>query len=140
MNDSTQELLDLAKSNLKNSYVPYSNFQVSAALKTKSGQVFSGVNVENVSYGLTNCAERTCLFNYVTATGANDPIVEMVVMGRTPGPISPCGACRQVMTEFLTTDTKITLANNEFKTYETNIEKMLPYFFNEEDLKNNERN
>lgn len=138
MDSVTNELLNLAKNNLKNAYVPYSNFPVSAALKTQSGKIFAGVNVENSSYGLTNCAERSCLFNYVTGTGGSDPIVEMVVMGKTPGPISPCGACRQVMSEFLLPDTPVVLSNNEFKTHETNVSKMLPGFFSEEDLKNYE--
>jgi cytidine deaminase len=86
----------------KQAHAPYSKFQVGAALLTASGKIFTGCNVENASYGLTNCAERTAIFTAVAAgegkTGKKNNWVAMAVA--TPGGHSPCGACRQVLVEF----------------------------------------
>jgi cytidine deaminase len=89
-------LSDAATAARAQSYSPYSNFAVGAALRTEDGRIFTGVNVENASYGLTMCAERTAIVTAVTA-GARR-FLGMVVAG--PELITPCGACRQVMNEF----------------------------------------
>ena len=79
-------------------YAPYSNFAVGAALLAKDGRIFLGCNVENISYGLTNCAERVAI-GAAVAAGVRE-FVAVVVVANTGVPISPCGACRQVMAEF----------------------------------------
>jgi cytidine deaminase len=86
-------------------YAPYSRFPVGAALATKSGALFSGCNVENVSFGLTNCAERTAVFSAVAA--GHREIVGLVIYTPTPTPTAPCGACRQVLMEFATPDFEV---------------------------------
>jgi cytidine deaminase len=113
-------------------YVPYSKFKVGAALLTENDQVFLGCNVENASYGLTNCAERTAIFKAVSE-GAKK-IKAIAVVGETDGPISPCGACRQVIAEFCDEDTKIILANIKGDIAETTIREILPGYFSSKDL------
>ena len=87
-----------ARAAARASYSPYSNFKVGAAILAGSGKVYVGSNVENASYGLCNCAERTAIF---TATAAGERTLKAVVVYTpTPGPTMPCGACRQVINEF----------------------------------------
>ncbi len=93
----------------KNAYAPYSQFKVGALLVDDKGRKFSGVNVENGSYGATVCAERTAIFSAV-ANGMKK-IKLLVVVGDTPGPIPPCGMCRQVIAEFSDSKTQIVMAN-----------------------------
>lgn len=126
-----QTLLDQAIEARKKAYAPYSKFQVGAALLTKDKQVFLGCNIENASYGLTNCAERTAIFKAVSE--GEKEIEAIVVVGDTEGPIAPCGACRQVMAEFCDKDTKIILANLNGATAETTIDELLPGAFSLKD-------
>jgi cytidine deaminase len=94
-------LLDTARKALKRAYAPYSNFHVGAAVLTEQGQVFSGCNVENASYGLTICAERSAIVTAVQqAAGAKLAIRAVAVANGDELPCSPCGACRQVIFEF----------------------------------------
>jgi cytidine deaminase len=94
-------LLDTARQALKRAYAPYSNFHVGAAVLTEQGQVFSGCNVENASYGLTICAERSAIFTAVQQTAGAGPAIRAVaVVNGDELPCSPCGACRQVIFEF----------------------------------------
>ncbi|HEX4066461.1 MAG TPA: cytidine deaminase [Acidobacteriaceae bacterium] len=88
----------------KNAYAPYSKFYVGAALLFDDGAVFTGCNVENVSYGLTSCAERNALFRAISERGAGSRIVAIAVTNRNGAASPPCGACRQVMSEFVTAD------------------------------------
>lgn len=127
-----QILIEKAKEARKNAYAPYSNFQVGAAVLTKNKQVYHGCNIENASYGLTNCAERTAIFKAVSE--GDKEIEAIVVIGDTDGPISPCGACRQVMAEFLKEDTKVILTNLKGDIVETTINKLLPGSFSAKDL------
>lgn len=101
---STQEreqLLSSARDALKRSYARYSNFRVGAAVLTEQGEIFTGCNVENASYGLTNCAERSAIFTAVQQTKAAQLSIRAVaVVTADDVPCSPCGACRQVIIEF----------------------------------------
>ncbi|MBE9389077.1 cytidine deaminase [Vagococcus salmoninarum] len=113
-------------------YVPYSKFPVGACLVTKDDQIFTGVNIENASFGLTNCAERTAFFKAVSE--GNREFKHLVVAGNTDDPISPCGACRQVMVEFCEPSMPVTLVNKDGLTKDTTIAELLPYSFTEEQL------
>src|SRR5262249_11828503 len=95
-----QRLLKLARRAMKNAYAPYSHFRVGAALLTSNGKVFLGCNVENASYGMTNCAERTAIFAAVAALGPKTEVRAVAVVNDHGVPCSPCGACRQVIYEF----------------------------------------
>ena len=108
-----------------NAYVPYSHFRVGAALLTNDGQMYKGCNIENASFGLTNCAERTAIFKAVSE-GHRD--FEMIVVyGDTEQPISPCGACRQVMAEFFKQDSKVILIAEDKSTVVMTVGELLPY-------------
>lgn len=85
---------------MNNAHAPYSRFRVGAAILTTSGQIFSGCNVENASYGMTNCAERTAIFSAVAQLGPQMEIRAVAVTNDQGVPCSPCGACRQVIYEF----------------------------------------
>lgn len=85
---------------MKNAHAPYSKFKVGAALVTTVGELFSGCNVENASYGLTNCAERTAIFSAIAQRGPRIEIRAIAVVNDRDAPCSPCGACRQVIYEF----------------------------------------
>lgn len=124
---ATTDLIKLAVVNAQKAYVPYSKFPVSAVLIGKEGQVFTGVNIENASFGLTNCAERTAIFKAVSE-GVTD-FSELIVYGETDKPISPCGACRQVMAEFFEQDSKVTLVAKDQSTVEMTVGELLPYSF-----------
>ncbi|HEM3695870.1 TPA: cytidine deaminase [Streptococcus suis] len=124
---ATTDLIDLSVEVSKNAYVPYSRFPIGAVLVAKDGQVFTGVNIENASYGLTNCGERTAIFKAVSE-GVTD-FSELVVYGETEKPVSPCGACRQVMAEFFEQDLKVTLVAKDKSTVEMTVGELLPYSF-----------
>ena len=96
---SKEELKKKAKEAAANAYAPYSKFRVGCALLTKSGNLYTGCNVENSSYGLTICAERNAIASAVAAEGSIE-IAELVVYTPTATPTPPCGACRQVIHEF----------------------------------------
>ena len=124
---ATTNLIDLVVETTKNAYVPYSHFPVGAVLVAKNGQVFTGVNVENASFGLTNCAERTAIFKAVSE-GFLD-FEELIVYGETEKPISPCGACRQVMAEFFNQDLPVTLVAKDKSTVVMTVKELFPYSF-----------
>ena len=123
----TTNLIELVVDNSKYAYVPYSHFPVSAILVTKSGELYSGVNIENASFGLTNCAERTAIFKAISE-GVRD-FSEIIIYGETEKPISPCGACRQVMAEFFDKDLKVTLVAKDKSTVVMTVGELLPYSF-----------
>jgi cytidine deaminase len=126
------QLLEEAKRAREKAYVPYSKFQVGAALLTAEGDVFHGCNIENAAYSMCNCAERTAIFKAVSE-GIRE-FAAMAVVADTDGPVSPCGACRQVMSELLQRDTKIYLTNLHGDTTEWTVEQLLPGAFSPEDL------
>ena len=95
-----ERLLQAARSAMEHAYAPYSNFRVGAALLTDNGETFVGCNVENASYGMTNCAERTAIFSAIAKLGPKLNIQAIAVVNDKGVPCSPCGACRQVIYEF----------------------------------------
>jgi cytidine deaminase len=99
--EQKKRLLELARNAQQNAYAPYSNFRVGAAVLLENGEIFSGCNVENASYGLTNCAERSAIFAAVSKLGGKNVRIRAVaVINEHNAPCSPCGACRQVIAEF----------------------------------------
>ncbi|ASB61615.1 cytidine deaminase [Bacillus sp. A053] len=127
-----QELITEALKARDMAYAPYSKFQVGAALLTKDGKVYKGCNIENAAYSMCNCAERTALFK---AVSEGDTEFQMLaVAADTPGPVSPCGACRQVISELCTKDVVVVLTNLQGQIKEMTVEELLPGAFSSEDL------
>jgi cytidine deaminase len=122
-------LLNLAQQSREAAYAPYSRFRVGAAVLTHDGRMFGGCNVENAAYSLCNCAERTALFSAVAAGYGPGQFQRMAVIGDTPGPISPCGACRQVLSELCDTDMPVLLSNLKGLTEHTSVGALLPGSF-----------
>ncbi|HIY56758.1 MAG TPA: cytidine deaminase [Candidatus Tetragenococcus pullicola] len=132
MTQTENEWIEIAIQALEKAYVPYSHFPVGACLVTKEGKLYQGINIENASYGLTNCAERTAIFKAVSE--GEREFKHLVIAGHTPEPISPCGACRQVMVEFFEPDMPVTLIGDHGVLKETTVEELLPYSFTKKDL------
>jgi cytidine deaminase len=119
-------LIQAAKRVANHAYAPYSRFRVGAAVRTRSGKVFAGCNVENASYGLTTCAERAAIF---AAVGAGErEFDKIVIFAPTQSFTGPCGACRQVMAEFAP-NLKVMLVNKTRKTRSYSLRKLLPAQF-----------
>ena len=129
------QLIGLAAKARLNAWAPYSEFQVGAALLCQDGTVFSGCNVENASYGLTNCAERTAFFSAIAAGYRPGQFQMLAVIGATSGPISPCGACRQVMLELGGAGLEVILGNVQGVMAITHAGALLPGAFEAGDLK-----
>lgn len=128
-----KKYIEEANKMLSKAYIPYSKFPVGAALVTKEGKIYTGCNIENASYGLCNCAERTAIFKAVSE-GERD-FSYLVITGETDGPISPCGACRQVIAEFCDPKMPVSLTNVKGDEKEVTVEQLLPGAFSIEDLK-----
>ncbi|MEH6935688.1 cytidine deaminase [Bacillus sp. JJ783] len=128
-----KKYIEEANKMLSKAYIPYSKFPVGAALVTKEGKIYTGCNIENASYGLCNCAERTAIFKAVSE-GECD-FSYLVITGETDGPISPCGACRQVIAEFCNPKMPVLLTNVKGDEKEVTVEQLLPGAFSIEDLK-----
>jgi cytidine deaminase len=96
-------------------------------LRTADGQIYQGCNIENASFGLTNCGERTAIFKAVSE--GNRRFTEIAIYGETKEPVSPCGACRQVMAEFFEPSAKVTLIAKDGQTVEMTVGELLPYSF-----------
>ena len=124
---ATTELIDLAVKTSENAYVPYSHFPIGAVLVTDDGKLYTGVNVENASFGLTNCGERTAIFKAVSE--GERSFKELIIYGQTEKPVSPCGACRQVMAEFFEPDLPVTLVAKDKSTVVMTVKELLPYSF-----------
>lgn len=124
---ATTELIDLAVKTSENAYVPYSHFPIGAVLVTDEGKLYTGVNVENASFGLTNCGERTAIFKAVSE--GERSFKELIIYGQTEKPVSPCGACRQVMAEFFEPDLPVTLVAKDKSTVVMTVKELLPYSF-----------
>ena len=100
-----EKLISLAKRAFESSYTPYSHFPVGCALITEDDDIYTGCNVENISYGLSNCGERTAIFKMVSEHGHKAKIKALAVATKANIPCTPCGACRQVIQEFSTPET-----------------------------------
>lgn len=111
----------------ENAYVPYSKFKVGAVVVDENGEETKGANIENASYGLSNCAERSAIF--AAASKGLRKIKLIAVVADTSKPVSPCGACRQVIKEFADENTVIILGNLKKEYKIMNIEEILPYGF-----------
>lgn len=128
--DGTADLLQAAKDAWETAYVPYSRFAVGAALRLADGRIITGANIENASYGLTNCAERTAVFRALMENGGVPPtITGLAVIADSDGPVAPCGACRQVLAEFCPPDTPVLLADLQGQVKHTTTGELLPYAF-----------
>lgn len=125
-----KELIEAARKYRENSYSPYSHFKVGAAVLTKDGKVYGGCNIENSSYGLTNCAERTAIFKAVSE--GEREFAALAVIADTDGPCSPCGACRQVIADFRIP--RIIMANLRGEVKVVTLSELLPFAFSDSDL------
>lgn len=128
------ELIEIAKEARQLSYSPYSNFKVGASLLTKDGEVYKGANIENASYPLCMCAERNAIYNAYMDGKKKDDFIALAIIADTTDPCSPCGACRQVISELLPKTAKIILANLKGDIKITTIEELLPFSFDSKDL------
>ena len=122
MDELFQKAIDSAES----AYAPYSKFRVGAALLSEDGRVFTGCNVENRSYGLTICAERTALFKGVSE-GAKCFVALAVSTPDSEKPVAPCGACRQVISEFMPPEAQVRFGGSSSERVDTTIDKLYPF-------------
>jgi len=117
-------------------YVPYSHFAVGAALLSKSGKVYKGINIENAAYSLCHCAERTALFKAYSE--GDREYIALAVAADSEGPVSPCGACRQVMAELCPPGMAVYLTNLKGDVLETTVDELLPGAFKSGDMERND--
>lgn len=126
-------LIEKAFEARENAYAPYSGFQVGACIRTRDGQYILGANIENAAYGSTNCAERSAVFSAYSRGYRREEIEALAIVTQTEKITTPCGACRQVLSELLKGDMPILLSNGT-KTVVTNISELMPDSFGSEDL------
>lgn len=136
MTKTDKRLVDKAIVALQQAYAPYSEFRVGAALLTEDGEIVTGCNVENASYGLTNCAERTAIFKAVS-DGVREFTSIAIVVDTTEGVGAPCGACRQVLNEF-NADMRVIMANTAGDYKISSVAELLPDSFGANYLENRE--
>lgn len=130
-----QEAVALAKTAANNAYAPYSKFRVGAAIVDKQGNLHSGCNVENASYGLTICAERNAVAK--AAAAGQRELTGIVIFTPTDDLIPPCGACRQVLSEFLEPDAPVITVNEKGERQEWSMGELLPHAFTPKTLEEN---
>ena len=133
MEEQYRELVKEAFEAMDNAYAPYSNYHVGACIKCRDGKTFKGANIENASFGATNCAERTAVFAAYANGYRKKDIEALAIVSDGKRIAAPCGICRQVLCELLEQETPIILTNGIDETV-TNIRELLPFQFNEEDL------
>lgn len=127
-----ENLIAEAKNAREKAYTPYSNFSVGAAVKTQRGKIYTGCNIEIAALSVSLCAERVAIFKAI-ADGERE-FSELAVTGDTDKPISPCGSCRQVMSEFFDTSSTIYLTNLNHDTKSMKMNELLPFSFQPKDL------
>lgn len=130
-----EELVKKAQEARKLSYSPYSHFAVGAALLCKDGEIFVGANIENSAYPLCMCAERNALYNAYMHGKKKEDFEAMALSAASDEPCSPCGACRQVLSEIFPADAPIYMSNLKGQIQETNVRELLPFAFSADDLK-----
>ncbi|MBR5341820.1 MAG: cytidine deaminase [Erysipelotrichaceae bacterium] len=130
---TNEELVKEAFKAMDNAYAPYSNYHVGACVLCKDGTTFWGANIENASYGGTNCGERSAVFAAYSRGYRKDDIEAIAIVSDGKRIGAPCGICRQVLSELLNQDTPIVLSNGK-ETVVTNIRELLPFQFSSEDL------
>lgn len=130
-NELIDQLFEEAKKGFDNAYAPYSKFHVGAAILMRDGKFVTGGNIENISFGATNCAERTAVFRAVAMGYKREDFVSIGIYGDTDAPISPCGICRQVLSEFLNLDADVYLFSRSKDVKIMKLEELLPYSFND---------
>ncbi|MBP1930534.1 cytidine deaminase [Ammoniphilus resinae] len=128
-----EKLMELAKEARESAYVPYSHFKVGAALLTETGKVITGFNIENAAYSLCNCAERTAIFS-AYAQGIRG-FKKLAVIADTPTPVTPCGACRQVLVELCPANLEVIMGNLKGEQLVKTVSELLPGAFSQEDLR-----
>lgn len=133
-NKIEEQMINVAKKAVSRAYAPYSKFRVGAAIYTKDGSLIGGCNVENASYGLTNCAERTAVFSTI-AHCHNPEIVAVLVYTPTEVAMSPCGPCRQVLNEFCPKAEVICVCDSDDR-IDTTVDQLLPEAFGPHSLEN----
>ena len=131
---TNEEIVALAKEGRKMSYSPYSHFAVGAVVITRDGKQYFGANVENASYPLCMCAERNALYNAYMDGYKKDDLLVLALVADTDDVCTPCGACRQVISELFPSNGKIIMANMNGKIKETTISELLPFAFDSSDL------
>ncbi|WP_413368157.1 cytidine deaminase [Lysinibacillus sp. 3P01SB] len=124
-----EQLMESARNMKEKAYIPYSKFPVGAALLLKDGTVINGVNVENVSLGATNCAERTAIFTAVANGYKKGDFQAIAVAGDTADFLPPCSICRQVLAEFCLPEMPVYLTNEKKEILELTLKDLLPYAF-----------
>lgn len=124
-----EQLMESARKMKEAAYVPYSKFPVGVALLLKDGNVINGVNVENVSLGATNCAERTAIFTAITNGYRKGDFQAIAVAGDTVDFLPPCSICRQVLAEFCLPEMPVYLTNEKNEILELILKDLLPYAF-----------
>ncbi len=129
-----EALLESARAVKSNAYMPYSKFPVGAALLLKDGSIINGVNVENVSFGATNCAERTAIFTAITKGYQKGDFQAIAISGATEDYLPPCSICRQVLVEFCSPDMPVYLTNAKKECKELTLKELVPYAFTELDM------
>ena len=129
MTYDVEKLIDFALAAKSNSYAPYSNYKVGAAILLKNGKYILGTNIENKSYSLTVCAERCALFKLISEGYTKDDVVAMAITANSDTICTPCGACREVMTELLSLDCDIVLTNNIRERMIVKVSELLPLSF-----------
>lgn len=130
-----QQLIKLAIKAKNHSYSPYSNFRVGCAILLSDGSYISGSNIENASYGATNCAERSALFAAYSQGYSKDDILALGVTSDMDDPVPPCCICRQVMVELLNSNTPVIMIGKDEKYIQTTVEELVPFQFTETELK-----
>ena len=125
-------LLEKAYEGRENAYAPYSNFKVGAAVLAENGKIYTGCNIENASYGATNCAERTAIFKAISE--GNRKICAIAIVGADDEYTYPCGICRQVIAEFADKNTEIILGKKSLEYIVKTLAEILPGAFTKEAL------
>ena len=131
---NVEELIQTAIEARSLSYSPYSGFAVGAALECRDGSVYVGANVENASYPLCMCAERNALYSAMMDGKTREDFLALAVVADTEGPTSPCGACRQVLSELFPKEAPIYMSNLHGMVQKTSVEELLPFAFDGDDL------